>query len=168
VTQGFHGEAAIAPWQIREQSETACELDTWLAIAPLHLRRSVRTNDQGVVVTDTIHNLSPDPVLVRIVQHPAFGAPFLDGHSRLIVASETLITDSDAPGSLAPADAVGTPAELLSSQVDDRGIRLPGPNARESLFGALTDFTAPKAVFESPTHGFGIRLPWDAVVFPRA
>jgi hypothetical protein len=168
VQQGFHGEAALAEWTVLAQTATSCELETWLATAPLHLHRTITTDGGGLAVTDTLRNFSPDPVQVRIVQHPAFGAPFLDERSVVSVAAATLVADADAPGSLASAGAVGPLGKVLGARVGEPGIRLPGPGSRESLFAAFTDLVEPAAEFHSPTHGFGVRLSWDAAAYPHA
>jgi hypothetical protein len=168
VRQGFHGEAALAAWTVLARTSTSCELETWLATAPLHLHRSITTDADGLAVTDTFRNVSPDPVQVRIAQHPAFGAPFLDEHSVVTVAAATLVADADAPGSLASAGAVGPLGTVLGARVGERGIRLPGPGSRESLFAALTDLAEAAAEFHSPIHGFGVRLSWDGAAYPHA
>lgn len=168
VLQGFHGEAALAEWTVRTRSAASCELETRLATAPLHLHRTIATDADALVVTDTFQNLSPDEVHVRIVQHPAFGAPFLDELSYVTVAAATLVADADAPGSLAAPGAVGAPDAVLGARAGARGIHLPGPGSRESLFAAFTDLTDAEAEFHSPTHGFGVRLSWDRAVHPHA
>jgi hypothetical protein len=168
VLQGFHGEAALAEWTVLSRTEGSCELETWLATAPLHLRRTVTTDAAGLTVTDTFRNLSPDTVHARVVQHPAFGAPFLDEHSYVAVAAATLVADADAPGSMARPGAVGAPGAVLGERSGEDGIRLPGPGSRESLFAAFTDLETAAAVFHSPTHGFGVKLEWDAATYPHA
>ena len=168
VTQGFHGEAALAEWSVLAHSPTECVLEAFLATSPLHLHRTVVADADGLAVTDTLTNLSLDAVHARIVQHPAFGAPFLDERSRVLVPAAILVADAEAPGSLAAADAVGAPADVLGLAVEGNGIRLPAPGSGVSLFGAFADFTEPAAVFDSPTHGFGIRLSWDAATYPHA
>lgn len=160
---GFHGEASLAEWTTLMSSASACELETWLSTAPLHLHRRVAAHEDGMVVVDTIRNLSPDPVRARVVQHPAFGSPFLDDESFVTVAAATLVADAEAPGTLAAAGDVGSPRDVLGECAEGRGIRLPAPGSGESLFAAFTDFETPQATFHSPTRGFGVRLEWDAV-----
>ncbi|KRC59259.1 hypothetical protein ASE14_15975 [Agromyces sp. Root81] len=168
VRQGFHGEAALARWTVLERDAASCELETSLLTAPLHLHRKVALDGAELSVVDTITNLSPDPTSTRLVQHPAFGSPFLDGDSFLVASAHTLLTDADAPGTLAPADASGPPDSLIAAGPMPRSIRLPAPGSGASLFAALTDFESPEATFYSPNRGFGIRVAWDARVFPHA
>ncbi|GAA1963962.1 DUF4432 family protein [Microbacterium deminutum] len=169
VRQGFHGEAGLARWSVLTADEGSCELETFLASAPLRLHRVVTVEGTALVVTDTVENLSRDPVSTRLVQHPAFGAPFLDADSYVLVPAGALITDAEAPGSLAGADLVDAPATLLAEGPVPGSIALPGPGARESLFAAFSDVgSAPHATFCSPNSGFAMRLEWDGAVFPHA
>lgn len=169
VSQGFHGEAALAQWTVLAADERSCELETFLASAPLRLHRVVTLDGPELVVVDTVENLSPDSMSTRLVQHPAFGEPFLDADSYLVVTAGKLVTDADAPGSLVGADVVGEPAALLATGPVPGSIALPGPGASESIFAAFTALDdRPHATFCSPNRGFAMRLEWDAAVFPHA
>ncbi|WP_457101385.1 DUF4432 family protein [Microbacterium sp. P5_E9] len=168
VRQGFHGEASLAIWDVLAQDASSCELETHLLTAPLHLRRVVTLAADTLTVSDTVTNLSPDPVWTRLVQHPAFGAPFLDEDSYLVPGAGTIVTDADAPGSMAGTDVVGPPQEVLPEGPVGGSIRLPGSGSGASLFGALTDFTDAGVLFASPRRGFGIRLRWNRDVLPHA
>ena len=121
-----------------------------------------------LTITDEIENLSPDAVETRIVQHPAFGAPFLDGESYVVTSAAKIVTDADAPGSLAGADVIGRPDEVLEAGPEPGSIRLPGPGAGASLFAALTEFATPEVTFCSPTRGLAVRLAWDSSILPHA
>lgn len=168
VRQGFHGEAALARWTVLAHDGASCELETHLLTAPIHLRRSINVDGPELAVTDTVTNLSPDATSTRLVQHPAFGSPFLDEDSFLVTSARTLITDPDAPGSLAPPNAIGSPTGLLPVGPIPGSLAIPGPGATASLFAALTDFESPSATFYSQNRGFGVRLTWDRDVFPHA
>ena len=122
----------LATWDVLAQDETSCELETHLLTAPLRLRRSVSVAGDTLTVTDEIENLSPDAVETRIVQHPAFGAPFLDGESYVVTSAAKIVTDADAPGSLAGADVVGRPDEVLASGTGPR--QHPAPRPRLGCF----------------------------------
>lgn len=167
VLQGFHGEAALATWSVVAKDQSWCELETHLLTAPVRIHRSVVLAGDSLRVTDEIANLSPDPVQTRIVQHPAFGAPFLDGDSYLL-ARATIVTDADAPGTLAKADMVGELREVLPPGPVPGSVRLPGPGSGASLFAALTDLEAPEVTFCSPARGLGVRLSWDGAALPHA
>ncbi|MCC2591840.1 DUF4432 family protein [Tessaracoccus sp. OS52] len=175
VTQGYHGEASLARWAVEAHDESSATLSTALLTAPLRILRTVEVEGRRVIVTDVVTNLSPEPCSFRLAQHPAFGSPFLDHHSFVVTTARTLVTDAEAPGTLTAADAVGRPSELLPSGPIPDSIALPGPGSGSSLFGALTDLTPERgeegltsATFHSPTHGFGLRLTWDPLVYPHA
>ncbi len=164
---GYHGEAALATWEVLRQDAASCELQTHLSTSPLRLHRSIVLVGDTLTVTDEIANLSPDPAQTRIAEHPAFGAPFLDGDSYL-VADAVMVTDADAPGTLAAADVVGRPAEVLTPGPVPDSIRLPAPGSRASLFAGLTDFATPQVTFFSPTRGLAVRIEWDDTLLPHA
>lgn len=178
VAQGYHGEASLARWTVLEQSATSVTLATSLFTAPLRVERTVSLDGARLTVTDTVTNLSPEPCSFRLGQHPAFGTPFLDEHSYVVTSANTLITDANAPGTLTEADSVGRPDALLAAGPVPNSVALPGPGTGQSLFGALTDFepddAAPdtadtaSATFNSPTHGFGMRISWERAVYPNA
>lgn len=180
VTQGYHGEASLARWTVLEQSATSVTLATSLFTAPLRVERTVALDGARLTVTDTVTNLSPEPCSFRLGQHPAFGTPFLDEHSYVVTAANTLITDANAPGTLTEADAVGRPDALLPAGPVPHSVALPGPGSGQALFGVLTDFESDAAVrdptgadsasatFCSPTHGFGMRISWERAVYPNA
>ncbi|WP_442576500.1 DUF4432 family protein [Microbacterium sp. F51-2R] len=166
--QGYHGEASLAAWDVVAREPASCELEASLSTAPLRLRRRVAVTGDTLTVTDQIENLSPDAVETRIVQHPAFGEPFLDDRSYLMTTAETIVTDADAPGSLAGADIIGRPETVVEPGPVRGSMRLPGPGAGASLFAALTGFATPEVTFCSPTRGLAVRLAWDATVLPHA
>ena len=168
VRQGFHGEASLAVWGVRAQDGASCELETFLLTAPLRLRRVVAVSSDTLTITDEIENLSPDAIETRIVQHPAFGAPFLDGDSYVVTSAARVITDAGAPGSLAGANIIGRPDEVLEAGPQPGSIRIPGPGAGASLFAALTEFATAEVTFCSPTRGFAVRLAWDSSILPHA
>ena len=170
VLQGYHGEASLARWQILEQSESSAVLTTQLFTAPLSLTRSISLTGSELSVTDTITNQSPDPCCFRLGQHPAFGTPFLDEHSYIVMNAATFMADAVAPGSLSSPDAAGRPERVLPAGPVPNSLAIPAPGSGESLFGALTDFTesSAAATFFSPSQGFGIRLGWERSVYPNA
>ena len=109
-------------------------------------------------------NLSPDPVQTRIVQHPAFGAPFLDDESYLVARRGTIVTDADAPGSLASADA-RRHAAAMSFPPDRVAGQHPSSRSRLRVHRcsrALTDFAdAEVHVLQPDAADSRVRLRWD-------
>ncbi len=171
--QGFHGEASLASWAVREQTADRCELDTSLLTAPIHVHRTVTVKQSRLTVIDRISNLSPQPTAFRLCQHPAFGHHFLDESSYLVTTAGRFIADSDNPGSLARPNATGAPTDILPSGPLPNSVSLPGPGSGDSLFGALTEFVPEggrdqnaSVTFVSPTKQLAATVSWDAAVFP--
>ena len=167
VRQGYHGEAAIRPWRVLDVGADRVVLAVELFTAPVRLTRSVRLDGDTLAVEDELVNLSDEALDVRWVQHPGFGAPFVDEHCVIESGATTFVSDAEAPGSLLAADrasdwpfAVGSDG----SAVDLRRV----PSGRRSVFGALTDFESAWFSITSPTTGLVMRMDWDADVFPHA
>lgn len=169
VTRGFHGEAAVVAWTVESASQTAASMAVNLMTAPLRLHRQISLDGPNLNITDTVHNLSPDPVEFMWVQHPAFGAPFADEHARIDTGARTFISDNAAPGTVLPADAVfdfPRATDITGTAVDLRVV--PGEDEPREVFGALTDFEDTWFSITSPTAGFGVRLEWDPDAYPHA
>ncbi|HEX5113576.1 MAG TPA: aldose 1-epimerase [Pseudonocardiaceae bacterium] len=163
--RGYHGEAAVVPWQVHAADDRCAELTVDLITAPLRVSRTVTVTGPELRIRETIENLSPDPVPLMWVHHPAFGAPFIDEHARIQVAAHTIVSDAHEPGTLLPADRIaGFP--LVDEEYD---LRIPPPaTVPRSVFAALTDFDRPGCTITSPTTGLAVELHWDAEVFPYA
>ena len=170
VGQGYHGEAAVVGWRVLDAGGSSATMTTDLITAPLHLSRELRADGPTLTVTDTIGNTSPDPVPVMWVEHPGFGAPFIDEHCMLTTGARSILSDALAPGNRLAADARSAfPYATAADQIQDCDLRdVPGPTSGQSVFGCLDDFADGWFAIDSPTAGFGIRLEWDATVFPHA
>ena len=168
VELGYHGEAAVVPWTVVEAAPERARLVVELFTSPLRLERTVRVDGGRLSIQDVVRNLGPDPVGVRWVQHPAFGAPFIDGRCTIDTSARSFLSDADIPGTGLDPDVL-TPFPSLPGVVG-RDLRdVAGADEARAVFGALTDF-AGQAWYSisSPSVGFGIRMEWDAAVFPHA
>ena len=169
VRRGYHGEAAVVGWTVEAASGTFVRMSTDLVTAPLHLTRTVRLEGAVLHVRDTVHNTSEEPVPVMWVQHPGFGAPFIDEHCVIATGAGTFVTDAQAPGNVLPPD-LRAPFPLVpgtdGAVVDLREV--PAPASGRAVFGCLTDFDGGWYTIDSPTCGFGIRVDWDQEVLPHA
>ena len=175
VTQGYHGEASLAKWDIRSFEPHRLEVETYLLTAPLYIARTVSINGQLLSVVDRITNQASQPTSFRLCQHPAFGDHFLDGSSYLEVAARRFLADGENPGSLVAQDQTGTPEEVFKQGPHSTTISLPGPGSGESLSGAFTEFppqrdgsTTTSVTFVSPNTGLSARLSWDIKIYPHA
>ncbi|MEV0408849.1 aldose 1-epimerase [Actinoallomurus sp. NPDC050550] len=169
VLRGYHGEAAVVGWDVESADQSRTSLSVQLVTAPLHLTRSLRLEGASLHVSDTVRNTSPDPVPVMWVQHPAFGAPFINERSTLTSGARGILTDADTPGNVLPPDiAAPFPATVGSDGSPLHLGELPGPGSGRALFAALTDFDSGWFAINSPSAGFGIRVDWDATAMPYA
>jgi hypothetical protein len=166
---GYHGEAAVVPWRVLRADDGSAELCVDLTSAPLRLTRTVSLAGPVLRVREEVRNLGPDPVPLMWVHHPAFGAPFIDEHARIEVAARTVVTDAEEPGNLLPANQVASFPVVRDVDGVVHDLRVaPGPTVPRSVFAALADFDTPAFTITSPTVGFGVRVDWDAAVFPYA
>jgi Domain of unknown function (DUF4432) len=170
VRRGYHGEAAIVGWEVLAADRDGAVMATDLITAPLHLTREVRVTGPALTVTQTIRNTCAEPLPVMWVEHPGFGAPFVDEHCTLTTGARSIVTDAQAPGNLLAADTWSAfPHATLAGQVQTTDLReVPGPGSGRSVFGCLSDFTGSWFEIDSPAAGFGIRVEWDAAVLPHA
>ncbi|HEY3481279.1 MAG TPA: aldose 1-epimerase, partial [Streptomyces sp.] len=169
VRRGYHGEAAIVAWSVVDADVSQARLTTQLITAPLQLTRTLQLDGPALRVRDTILNTAEEPVPVMWVQHPGFGAPFIDEHCTISAPARTVLTDAEQPGNAMPPD---TRAAFPFVPTADGGTvdlrHVPGPGSRRSAFACLTEFDAGWYTINSPTAGFGIRLAWDTAVLPHA
>lgn len=169
VLHGFHGEASIVPWAVEQAGRDTATFAVELLTAPLGVVRQVRVDGAACLVRETVTNLSPEPVPLSWVHHPAFGPPFASADCRFAFGAQTLITDDSAPGTLLAPNAVmpaSSPVDT-SGQPVDLGC-LPADDERREVFGALTGFDDAWFSLTNARLGFGFRLAWDAGVFPHA
>lgn len=178
-TFGYHGESAITAWEILERSQSEVTLGVDLRSAPLRLTRRVELKQGSIYLHDTVRNrneIGPDDLAnvslgipVMMVQHPAFGEPFVDQHSVIHSGARTVIADAHMPGNLLLADSV---SEFPWAKTADGGHldlrQVPAADTGTAVFAALTDFDECWFSIDSPSVGFGVRVEWSAVQLPHA
>ena len=169
VTWGYHGEAALVPWQVLQAGETAATLETRLFTVPLHVRREFTLCGAVLRLTETVTNDSPQELEVMWIHHPAFGAPFLEHGCLLSAGCASVLADHEAPGTLlAPASEHRWPhaRDVSGGPLDLRAI--PGPDEPRSVLAYLGDFTSGYFAITNPRLRLGAGLRWPLEVFPRA
>lgn len=169
VVRGYHGEAAVVPWQAEKTSESSAVLTVDLLTAPLTVTRQVTLSGPVCRITETVLNNSAEPQRPEWVHHPAFGVPFAGPACRLEFGARTLITDASTPGTLLPPDAVmpATAVTDASGRPVDLS-RLASPQEPREILGTLTDFETGWFALTNSDLGFGIGLAWSTDVFPHA
>jgi hypothetical protein len=172
ATWGFHGEAALAPWQVLEhspQGPARATLEVQLFTAPLDVVRVLSLDGPVLRLQERVTNRSPVAVSAMWSHHPAFGAPFLDGGCTLRAGCRAVLADDRAPGTLlAPGSRHSWPLATTSSgQVVDL-TQVPGPAQAREVMAYLCDFDQPYFAITNPRLGFGVGLRWPLDVFGQA
>lgn len=159
---GFHGEAALVPWQVTDAGETSLTLETELTSAPLRLRRTVEVSGPALRVTEHLTNLAPVPIETHWMHHPAFGHPLIDKGTRISANARRLLADEEAPGPLLePGAAYVWPLKPVAT--------LPGCDEPRAVFGCLTDFPEHATyTIANPALDLAVRVGWPSRTWPHA
>jgi hypothetical protein len=169
VTWGFHGEAAMVPWTIVDQSSDTLTVETSLITSPLRIRRELSVSGRVLHIREVVTNESPQGVEVMWSHHPAFGAPFLDASCILSVGCLTVHADDAAPGTLLSPDSVHDWPMVTSITGDTVDLRaIPDPSEPRAVLAYLKDFTAGFFAITNPTLGLGVGIRWPLEVFDKA
>jgi galactose mutarotase-like enzyme len=158
VELGFHGEAALVTWSVRERSRTSARLSTSLMTAPLDVVREVRVVGATLEIEETVTNNSPEPVEFRWGHHPTFGEPLIEPGARIEIDAGTAVVES-ATGVPLPARTRGQWPEVgdvdLSEIVED-----------SAVLAYLTDLREGRAAIVNERLGLTVELRWPLEVLP--
>lgn len=166
---GYHGEAAIVPWDVVSASKDSARLRARLFTAPLVVERQVSVHGRRLRLVEAVTNESSGDVEVMWSQHPAFGAPFLEAGCLLSVPCKSFVADDRTPGTLFPAGSQHSWPVALAA--DGRTIdlsRVPAPGEGRSVLGYLTGFTSGFFAITNPRLRLGVGVRWPLEVFDRA
>jgi Domain of unknown function (DUF4432) len=166
---GFHGEAAMVPWQLTSASPTWAVLETRLASAPLALYRDVRLDGPVLRLQERVTNTSSKPVEFMWSHHPAFGPPFLSAACRVYMRCREVTGDTDSPGTVL---AAGTTHNWPLGRDADGAVvdlsEVPGPAEVREVFAYLSGFEEPYYAITNHELGIGVGLRWPLDVFDQA
>lgn len=169
VTWGYHGEAAVVPWEVTASAPDHAELETHLFSVPVHVRREIMVEDRLLRVTETVTNESDVELEVMWSHHPAFGAPFLEGGCVLSAGCREVVADDLAPGTLV---AGGSRHEWpFVTSVDGERVDLrivPPPSEPRALLAYLRDFEEGFFAICNPRLRLGIGFRWPLQIFDKA
>ncbi|MGW1093686.1 DUF4432 family protein, partial [Streptomyces sp. NPDC002596] len=177
TTEGFTDIRRDGSWTTRRTvlpparrlNDAKCDPAGRLWAGSCDLDFALARDGPALRVSDTVHNTAEEPLPVIWLQHPGFGAPFIDEHCTISTPARTVLTDAEQPGNAMPPD---TRAAFPFVPTADGGTvdlrQVPGPGSRRSVFAYLTDLDAGWYTINSPSAGFGIRVEWDASVLPHA
>jgi galactose mutarotase-like enzyme len=151
---GFHGEAAIVPWRVLERDARSARLATALFTAPLELERTVTVSGTTVRLDERVTNLSPEPLELMLVQHPAFGPPLVAPGCRIETSAARFQADAGGAAGAWPV-------------VDGVDLSLVPPGER-FVFGYLSGFAEGAARLTNDGLGLSAELRWPLERFPFA
>jgi hypothetical protein len=169
ATWGFHGEAALLPWQVVSATEASAVLETTLFLAPLRVRRHFSLEGRLLRVEETVSNESPEEIEVMWSHHPALGAPFLEGGCLISVGCTSVLADDRLPGTLlAPGSRHDWPhvTTVTGDKVDLR--EFPPPDQPRSVLAYLGGFTSGFFAVTNPRLRLGFGLRWPLEMFDKA
>lgn len=89
VSYGQHGEACQLPWEVHIDEDTperiSCTFSIRTLRTPFLLKRNLTLlrGESKLHISETLHNLSPEPMDFMWGHHLAFGEPFLDENCRI-------------------------------------------------------------------------------------
>jgi hypothetical protein len=170
----FHGEVAVAPWDVGVLSEggEAVELvgRVRCTLTPFALERRMRLERGRATLTlhERVENTSAAAHHLVWGHHCVVGPPFLEAGCRLLAAASTIVTLPEAwegTARLARAQREPWPYALLAGggRIDLREI--PGPEAGSHDDVFLGDLEQGAVAVENPRLGRTFRLGFDRALF---
>jgi hypothetical protein len=169
ATWGFHGEAALLPWQVLSATRSSAALETSLFLAPLRVRRHFSLQGRLLRIEETVSNESQEEIEVMWCHHPALGAPFLEGGCVLSAGCTSVLADDRAPGTLLAAGGRHDWPYVTTALGDKVDLReLPPPDKPRSVLAYLGDFTSGFFAITNPRLRLGFGLRWPLEMFDKA
>lgn len=175
VELNFHGESSTLPWSYEivkdSTDEVIVDFTVQLFRSPLRCTRrmSLRAGDQHLRLQETMTNLAGEPIDFMWGHHPAYGAPFLSGDTRIYTNARTIWADRlhNAPhGVLLPGAKAHWPhGEAPAGRTVDMS-RVPGEGEPRNTLAYLMDFDGPPwYALVNHRASVGVGLAWSAEVF---
>jgi hypothetical protein len=169
VEWGFHGEAALVPWQVEELGAGRAVCSTTLVTAPLDLRRAITLEGPVLRIVEEVTNGGGEPLEMMWGHHPAFGAPFLEPGCTIDTSARTFTADDRAPGAgLAPGAAGAWPHAVLETGGTLDLSVIPGDDEARAVLGYLSGFEDGSYRIANPRLGLEVELRWPLELFPCA
>ena len=173
----FHGELWSASWDVRVDLDTPERVTVTLSVetprTPFRVekRLSLASGRTVLEIDETVINLSPEPIDLMWGNHPAFGAPFLDGTCRVDVPPCTVSSHRSEPIGPESAIAFGRTFDWpLAPRADGAGTvdltQVPGPEVGRTEWVSLSGMAEGWYGLTSGARNVGFGLRWDVAVFP--
>ena len=177
IEHGFHGEASVVPWTVREAepdgASAVARMEVSLAHSPFRIERQVElpAGEPRLTLVETVTNDAGETVVYTWGHHPTFGAPFLEGGCVLETGARTVIADAETDGPYQPL-VPGSRSEWPLARAKDGGTvdlrTIPGPNSPRQLLAYLADFDDGWFSLANPRFGLRVTVRWQAERFPYA
>jgi hypothetical protein len=156
----LHGEALLAPWRLRPPLPDMVEIETFLPIAGLSVRRSFQFDTDTCHVRTRVLNTNHDKREIEWGEHPSVGDPFLAG-ARFRAGIDRLVNWPDHwPGSRFAG--VSPEADLPIAAA----LSMPSPDSQPC--GEVSSGRVVDGWWSAENSEYGRRLTyrWDAKHFP--
>ena len=169
----FHGEVSVSEWDYsleRHSSWVAAEFTVATRRSPFHIRRrlTVEAGTPVLQIWEKITSRAEEDMHFMWGHHPAFGAPFLDGHCWIQLPGATFQAHDQemAPACRIPAGTKGLwPRIAGKTGLVDLSV-VPPPSERTCEFGYLTDMDAGWYAITNRQLDFTFGLSWPRATFP--
>ncbi len=167
IQHGFHGEAAVSPWDWTVEDDTLC-LSLAFYTLPLTMARRFRIDNDVLIIDEVIANTSAESVALIWCHHPGFGGALLAGPARITTGAQKITVDDqpDARGNaLYPGYESAWPYSL-GQDGEQKDLRHPLDGQHAMAY--LHDFTAGWVALTRIDGAIGMALSWDHTLFPCA
>ncbi len=174
---GIHGEICLYPWEcqvVEDTPESIClKFSVRTIRTPFLVEKYARLREGSarLELSWRITNLSEEPQEFMWGQHPAFGWPFVDEHTRLyldgepqVLVPESMIVqncpfDKETKGKWPTLpDKTGNPFDMSKAYAHEDNIYMEY---------AVTDLAKGEYELINEEKKLGIRMNWDPALFPH-
>jgi len=170
----FHGEASVLPWDYEVLRKTSALVSVRFTVqlyrSPFRIHRTltVERSLAALLLHETIENTAEEDLHFMWGQHPAFGAPFLTGGSRLRMPARTFTAhDAEISPSSRIAPKTTGPWPKVHGKRGTVDLSLLPPTAeRVTEFGYVSGLEEGWYSLSNPAFGLGFGFAWPKKIFP--
>ncbi len=163
----FHGEVATLPWECDRRGD-ALRCAVRCERTPFRLERTMRIEEGGLVLDETVRNEGEDPAHFVWGHHLVLGPPFIERGCVLEIPARTLETIPEMweeTARLEPGQREPWPTARLRAGGTVDLSEVPGPEAASHDDVYVTDLEGGWASVTNPRLGLRFRLEFDPAVF---
>lgn len=138
---GFHGEAAISSWEVKNLAKNKVSLQLDFFTLPVRVEREIFVDRNQIHITDVISNVSDLELEFDYSSHPAFGDSLLEGEVTIETSAQKFHLDEE---NQSPHGSSGSEHEWPLIKGENGRILdlslLPSPPQPLGVFGWLSHF----------------------------